>query len=98
MVSRRWTLNSNLDYYVATNQTDPKVRLQLRYKAPSGVVHEVGKYHLDLDALADSGVVNRRDTPGGVVYDVKIVHRNKAFSFQTHEGRSIPLNRFEITP
>ncbi len=94
MVTRRWTLNSNLDYYVATNQTDPDVLLHLCYKAPSGAVEDVGEYKLDLDALTDKGVVTRRETPGGIVYDVKIVHRRDRYALQVRKGRSIPLDRF----
>ena len=96
MASRRWTLNSKHGYYVATNQTDPAVLLNLHYRGPEGRVSEIGHFRLDLDVLAEKGVVTKRAAPAGDVYDVKIVHERERFVLRVREGQSIDLARFAI--
>ena len=94
MITRRWTMNSNLDYYVRTGETEPRILLNLKYKERSGAVTSVGTFRLDLVELATKGVVTSRTAAGGEVFDVKIVKRRGSFWLQVREGASVPLERF----
>ena len=94
MITRRWTMNSNLDYYVRTGETEPKILLKLGYKGKSGSVSNVGTFRLDLVSLAAKGVVTSRMTPDGEVFDIKIVKRRGSYWLQVREGTSVPLERF----
>ncbi len=94
MITRRWTMNSNLDYYVRTWETEPSILLKLGYKAKSGSVSNVGTFRLDLVALAKQGVVTSRMTSDGEVFDIKIVKRRGSYWLQVREGTSLALDRF----
>ncbi len=94
MITRRWTMKSDLDYYVKTGEKEPHILLKLKYKAPSGATSDVGTYGLDLVALAAKGVVTSRTTTDGEVFDIEIVKRRETFWLQVREGTSIPLDRF----
>lgn len=72
-MTRRWNLNERHGYYVATGLCDPVIDLHLGFKPLTGATQPVGRFRLDLDALVARGVVTRRTTPVGEVYDVKIV-------------------------
>jgi hypothetical protein len=74
-VARRWTMNSNIDYYVKTGETARVLDLTLRYKRPDGSVTHIGDYSLDLHALAEAGVVTQR----GDVFDIKVVRAGGDF-------------------
>ena len=76
----RWTLNAAQGYYVRTGLKEQFLALELSYKDPSGTVHPVGSFHLDLPALARSGAVTRRSGSGVDVFDVRIV-RDAAGSY-----------------
>ena len=71
-MTRRWNLNERQGYYVATGLCDPVIDLHLGFKPLIGATQPVGRFRLDLDALVARGVVTRRVTPTGEVYDVKI--------------------------
>jgi hypothetical protein len=97
MVTRRWTMNCNLDYYVRTGETEPKILLRLAYKERSGAVTNVGTFRLDLVALAQEDVVTSRLADGREVFDIKIVRRGGTYRLQVREGASLPLSRFART-
>lgn len=65
---RRWTMNSNLDYYVKTNEPERVLRLALSYKRPDGRVESVGTFVLDLPKLERRGLV----TQSGDVFDIRV--------------------------
>ena len=95
--SRRWTLNENLCYYVMTGIADPRIRLELGFKRLSGAVERVGIYDLDLVALSDREVVNRRQTPEGEVFDVRIVRDSDgSYYLSTRQSQRLPLAPFRV--
>jgi hypothetical protein len=65
---RAWTMNSNFDYYVKTNEAARFLDLALSYRHTDGRIEPVGSYMLDLDSLVERGVVTRRRS----VHDIRL--------------------------
>jgi hypothetical protein len=90
VATRRWTMNSNLDYYVRTNETATVVELELSYKRRDGRTERAGSFHLDLPALERRGLVTRR----GDVYDIKICRDSQGYWLGVRESDRAPLADF----
>ncbi len=74
---RTWTLNAKLGYYVATGLRDRTIDLCLQFKNIHGIVTPIGRYHLNLELLAEKGIVARRKMGTVSVFDVRIVRDPK---------------------
>ena len=68
-----WTLNEKHGVYFRTGIRQSSLKLKLSFRSQDDVVTPVGAYYLDLEALADKGVVKKRRTEEGEVFDVRIV-------------------------
>lgn len=90
MAARRWTMNSNLDYYVKTNEPERVIELDLSYKRPDGRVERVGSFRLDLPALERRGLVTRR----GDVFDIKVSRDAGRYWLGVRAADRAPLTEF----
>jgi hypothetical protein len=71
-VVRRWNLNEGEGRYAATNVVESLIELHLGLKRADGSRQAVGRFHLDLNTLADDGFVTRRVVDGNRVFDIQI--------------------------
>jgi len=89
---RTWTMNSNLDYYVKTNESQSVIDLNLRYKNTDGREDGMGRYILDLATLAERGIVTRR----GNVYDIKVLKDRGQFWIGIRQSPRLLLSDFSV--
>ena len=87
---RRWTMNSNLDYYIKTNETSRRINLSLNYRHSSGHIENVGFSAFDLADLAQQGIVSRR----GGLFDIKIERDGGCFWIGVRRVSRLPLENF----
>ena len=59
-----------------------------KYLERGGAVTEAGTFRLDLDDLADRGVVNRRSTPSGLGSTPRSCRRGGRSALQVRDGTS----------
>lgn len=72
MKTRRWNINEAEGRYAATNLPETAIDLHLGLKLLDGEKVRLGRYTLDLVALAGQGFVTRRQVGSTVVYDLQI--------------------------
>lgn len=94
--TRRWNLNEAEGRYAATNLTETAIDLHLGMKRTDGSKVPVGRYRLDLEALADRGFVTKRGYGAAAVFDVQIYREpDGRFLLGVRRDRTTPLERFE---
>lgn len=70
--TRRWNLNEAEGRYAATNLPETAIDLHLGMKRIDGQKVPLGRYLLDLEALAQRGFVTCRQIGSTGVFDVQI--------------------------
>jgi hypothetical protein len=96
--TRRWNLNEREERYAATNLPETGIDLHLGLKRADGRTVPVGRYALDLKALAREGYVTCRDVGGTEVYDVQIYRESSgAYKLGVRQSHVTPLRRFEVS-
>jgi hypothetical protein len=94
---RRWNLNEMEGRYAKTNLTDQSVDLWFGVKCADGKREHVGRFSLDLPALAAQGLVTERKVAGGLVYDVQIFRtEDGTFMLGVRRDPTAPLSRFSV--
>lgn len=94
---RRWTLNADHGYYVATGLSERRLDLELSYKDSGGRVHDVGRFSMSLSALTRLGVVTERTVGGGSVFDVRIVREpDGVYWLSVRSTARQPLEEFRV--
>jgi hypothetical protein len=96
-VVRKWNLNEAKGRCAGTNIVESVMELHLGLKRKDGRQESVGRYHLDLDALADAGFVSRRVVEGNRVFDVQIYRESDgSYSLGVRQDHTTPLAPFAI--
>ena len=92
-----WNINEKKGYAIKTKLTNPDIRLELGFKRLNGTIEDLGNYELDLVSLSDRGVVNRRRTPEGELFDVKIVRDSDGTCYlSTRQSQRLALSAFRV--
>lgn len=92
-----WNLNEKKGYVFGTGLTNPDIRLELGFKRLNGTIEDLGNYELDLVALSDRGIVNRRRTPEGELFDVKVVRDPDGSCYlSTRQSQRLALAPFRV--
>jgi len=96
--TRRWNLNEREGRYAATNLPETRIDLHLSLKRLDGQRVPVGRYALDLKALARKGHVTCRDVRGTEVYDVQIYRESSGiYKLGVRRDHVTPLRYFEVS-
>jgi hypothetical protein len=97
-VNRRWNLNEREGRYAATNIVEPVIEVDLGLKRVNGETERIGRFRLDLEALAAKGVVARREVSGNRVFDVQIYRRADGdYSLGVRQDYTAPLGPHRIS-
>lgn len=96
-MSRRWNLNERMGRCAKTNILEPMIEVDLGLKRVTGETVRIGRFRLDLEALAAKGVVARREISGNRVFDVQI-YRDAAGAYflGVHRDHATPLEPYRI--
>jgi hypothetical protein len=97
-IDRRWNLNEREGRYAATNILEPAINLDFGLKSVDGKISKVGRYRLDLEALALQGAVKKREVSGNRVFDVQIHRQERGrYGLGLREGHTVDLETFRIS-
>jgi hypothetical protein len=96
-VVRRWNLNEAEGKYAGTNIVESIMELHLGLKCLDGQQQAIGRFRLDLNALADKGFVTRRVVEGNRVFDVQIYREpDSAYSLGVRRDHTTPLAPYAV--
>jgi hypothetical protein len=96
-VIRRWNLNEAEGRCVGTDIVESVMELHFGLKRLDGQHQAIGRFRLDLEALAGMGFVNRRVVEGNRVFDVQIYREpDSSYSLGVRRDHTTPLAPYAV--